>query len=374
MEDTFDVTLQSLGILLGAATLGHLFIAFMSGRLIPKVGVNVFIIGGSLLAGIGSLGYAISPSWYLLLVIAFFASMGSGILDTGLNTFVAANYNVGQMNWLHAFFGIGSTAGPLIVTFIVETLDQSWRWSYVVVVIFQVVVLTLLLSTRQQWAINDDDEPQESPETPRLTSGVRMTETLLLPVVLLSILAFFLYGGAEVGAGQLTNTLLVDSRNISKSTAGTWISLYWGSFTLGRMSIGMVAHRLTNIILMRTTLIGAILGAFMLWSNIADVFSLIGLILMGVAFAPMFPTLISDTAKRVGKRHAPNAIGLQIGFAGVGIAALPGLAGVLAENIDLEIIGPFLTINCIIMFGVYELILWRERQVPQPIPVVAPTD
>jgi fucose permease len=50
----------------------------------------------------------------------------------------------------------------------------------------------------------------------------------------------------------------------------------------------------------------------------------------------------------VGDHHAANTIGMQISAAGFGAAVIPGLAGVLAENISLEAIPVYLTI----LFGV----------------------
>jgi fucose permease len=87
------------------------------------------------------------------------------------------------------------------------------------------------------------------------------------------------------------------------------------------------------------------------------VISLISIVLLGFSLAAIFPTLTSDTPQRVGVRHAPNAIGYQMSAASIGIAVLPGLAGVLADATGLEVIVPFLLINSIALLLVYELIL-----------------
>jgi fucose permease len=300
------------------------------------------------------------------------------MLDSGINTFVSARYSTGQLNWLHAFFGVGSFIGPSVVIFWVNTAELSWRYSYGLVAFLQLALLTLLLATRSRWTIPDDDDTSEKipspPSIPTAAPNTPMLETMMIPIVFLSVLFFFLYGGAEVGTPQLGTSLFVDSRNVKESTASLWITIYWVSFTLGRMFFGIIANRMKIVMMMRLTLIGATLGSLMLTANTSDTITVLGLIIMGVAFAPMFATVITVTTRQLNKRHAANAIGIQIGFAGLGIAFLPGLAGVLADSIDLEIIGPFITINIIIMFAVYELMLWRSQQVPQPIPIVVPTD
>lgn len=369
MDDTFNVSLKSLGILLGASTLGHLIMSFSSGQVINKIGVAKFLIIGSIVAGLGLLGFAISPTWIILLGVALIAGIGGGMLDSGLNTFVSSRYSTGQLNWLHAFFGVGLFIGPNVVTFWVDTVNLSWRYSYGVVAVLQLTLLAFLITTRHRWEIPDDETNVDENSTK--TSSPPMRETLMIPIVFLSIMFFFLYGGAEVGTPQLGTTLFVDGRNVQESTASLWISIYWISFTFGRMFFGTIANQVNIIIMMRLTLIGATLGSVLIAANTGDFFTVLGLMMMGFSFAPMFATIITVTTRQLSKRHAANAIGVQIGFAGLGIAALPGLAGVLADSIDLEIIGPFVAINTVVMFAVYEWMLWQERKVPEPTPVAA---
>jgi len=64
----------------------------------------------------------------------------------------------------------------------------------------------------------------------------------------------------------------------------------------------------------------------------------VGVGIIGLAIAPIFPALVSGTSARVSPRYAANTIGIQIGAAGLGAAALPGLAGFLARRTSLEII------------------------------------
>jgi fucose permease len=80
-----------------------------------------------------------------------------------------------------------------------------------------------------------------------------------------------------------------------------------------------------------------------------------GLILLGFAQAPLFPVLISNTPRRVGASSAADAIGFQIAGAGVGIAALPALAGVLANNINIEIVPVFIVVCAVLMIILHEI-------------------
>jgi hypothetical protein len=77
-----------------------------------------------------------------------------------------------------------------------------------------------------------------------------------------------------------------------------------------------------------------------IWLNAASLLSLLGLGLMGLASAPVFPSLIATTPARMVRRTG-NAVGFQIAAA-VLANRYPAFAGVLAGRLGLEVIGPAL--------------------------------
>ena len=360
METTFGVELDSLGLLLGAITVGRLTATFANGFVIGTYGIGKAILAAVVISMIGVVGYMTAPSFGILLIAALITSFGSGIIDAGMNTFISAYYGKGPMNFLHAFFGVGLTIGPLLVTLVVITLEENWRLAYSAVLVVQMLMLAAVVFTFRHWRM---PEPEiEHDDRGEVRKAATSRESLMVPAVLFGMALFFVYGGIEVGAGQLSNSLFTESRGINEETASFWISLYWASFTIGRIVTGMIGDRISNNNLMRLSIIGTMCGALLLSIQGASMFSFLGLALIGFALAPMFATLISDTPRRVGLRHVANAIGFQIGFAGFGAAVLPGLAGFFASRIDLEIIGPFLLANAVGLFLLHEFIMSREAK------------
>jgi fucose permease len=369
IEETFNVSLDKLGVLLGAGMVGYLLGAFLNGRIIARLGVGRLLILGSGTACVGLLGYATAPVWVVLLAAAMITSFGKGLIDAGLNTFLSANFNAGHMNWLHAFFGVGSTLGPLLATFFVVTLDQSWRLAYASLLVVEVCVITSVLVTLPHWTLKDANlEPVATTKTAR-NSDPGIWETLRAPMVIWGLMLFFLYGGVEMGTGQLANSLMVDGRGIDQATASFWVSVYWGSFTIGRMLAGVFASRFSVRHLMRTCMGGMLVGAALLWWNIAGLTGFLGLAVLGFAQAPIFATMTSDTPRRVGVRHVPNTIGFQLGVTVLAGAFLPGFAAAMAESAGLEIIGLMITASTIALYLLYEAMVWREahRPLDQPL-------
>lgn len=234
MQGTYSVSFDSLGAVLSAVTMGRLSMAFISGRLINSFGIGRFLVAGSIVAGVGVMGYALAPSFPLLLVAAFVAAMGSGIIDTGMNGFASSYYGHARMNWLHAFYGVGLTAGPQVATFFVLGESTGWQMSYVVLAGVFAALLGMLALTFSGWRLPAAEAPTDG--QPAGAASIR--ESLMYPAVLLSMALFALYGGVEVGTGQLLNTLFIEGRGIPQEVASFWVSFYWGSFTIGRMIVG----------------------------------------------------------------------------------------------------------------------------------------
>ncbi|MFN8529219.1 MAG: MFS transporter [Anaerolineae bacterium] len=355
MKTDFNVQLESLGLLLTVAMVGRLLTSFASGVYIRRLGMSGFLIGGSVMLAVGVIGYALAPSWIVLLVVVAITAMGAGAIDAGLNTFISAYYTRGQLNWLHAAYGVGVTFGPILATFVIVTLSQSWRVSYWLALIPLALLVVLVFFTLSRWHFTPADQSKASDAHP--ANAPSLIESLRLPVVILSGLLFFAYGGVEIGVGQLSNTLFVEGRQVAQETASFWISLYWASFTIGRILMGFIADRVNVEVLLRACMIGALIGAGMLLTNLTPFLGFLGVAVMGFAFAPLFATLISETPLRVGERHAANTVGIQVGVVGLGGAALPYLAGLLVHSAGLEVIGVLLFGGCLTVFAIHEIVL-----------------
>lgn len=348
MQVTFDVKVSAIGVLLVCGTVGSLMAAFGSGAVIGRFGIGRVALAGALLVSAGLLGFALAPTWPALVAIMFVMYIGRGTLDAGMNNFVSAHYDTAAMNWLHASWGMGLTVAPGIATFIIVTLDQSWRAGYGLMAGVALGLVVLLAATRRHW---DAPDPAGQADAPRLARHATMRETLAQPVARWSIALFFVYGGVEIGTGQLTNTLLVEGRGVAQEIASLWLSFYWGSFTVGRMLIGVLALRLKDRAILRASTALTLAGTALLVLRGVEVLNLAGLVLIGLGLAAIFPILIAQTPQRVGRAHAANAIGFQVGFAGLGASILPGLFGLATEPFGLEALGYGLVINAIVLLA-----------------------
>jgi fucose permease len=390
---------DALGVLLLFFTAGRVLSTFFAGRALARLGMWRSVILGMTLVLLGLFGTLLSPSWPVLLIANFASAYGWGMMDIGVNLYIAARRWKGIINFLHASYGIGLTLGPLLVTLVVVRLGYDWRWSYLVPLLVMLLLWVLTIISRAQWVLPNEGERGEGrgeseeereariadeamlaqaenaeavidPDAPTLraqptalnprpsASGASIRSTLLLPIMGPWLLFALIYAGFEVGTGQLSSDLLIKSRGLDAETASTWISLYWAAFTGGRFLSGLIAGRISE----RTQILGytafAAVGAFLLALPGLDL-ALPGLLLTGISLAGVFPTLISVIPRRFGNDHAPNIIGFTLASANIGIAILPGLGAFIAARAGFEMIGIFIVAMAVLLIASYMLILSR---------------
>ena len=332
----FSIPLDAIGMFLTAAVVGYMTSSFFSGFLLARVGVGRILAASCFLTGAALIGYTLVPAWWMMVVLGVFAGLGAGAIDAGLNTYVAAHFGEGLMQWLHASWGVGITIGPILMTLGLTPLD-TWRFGYQVVGIFQIALAVCFVLTLAMWSQNDT--PSVNEEEKRLTDyKTPMGETLQQPQVWLSVMLFFLYVGAEASLGTWTYTLLTESRGVDETLAGIFAGSYWFTFTIGRIMAGMIANRVGVNRLVLAGVVGALLGAGLLIWNPSEIANVVAVAVIGLSIAPIFPAMMSGTRTRVGDRHAANAIGMQMTATGFGTAVIPSLMGVLARQVSLEII------------------------------------
>jgi fucose permease len=365
MQDTFALPLDRVGVLFVTEMVGYLLASSYSGPLISRIGVGKLLLVSAVLRGAGLLGYGLTPAWWVIVPLGLATGLGSGVIDAGLNTYFAANHSTKLMSWLHACFGVGATLGPIVMR-VSLTVGRSWRWGYVAAGLLHAVFAVCFWLTRNRWTLAESPDaelnaaPPEEAVPVEKAKGVRAVDTLKLPLVWVGVALFFLFTGVENTTGQWSYSLLTKARSVAPDVAAFWISAYWGSLTVGRILFGFVTDRLGIERSLRLAMLGTVIAAVLIWWNAFALFGFWGLVLMGLAVSPLFPLSVSVTPKRIGTRHAANAIGFQIALGGLGFSLLPALVGVLAERMGLEIVGPFLLLISMAMFLLHEVAVRRK--------------
>ncbi|MBK9121551.1 MAG: MFS transporter [Chloroflexi bacterium] len=362
MQAEFDLALDAVNVLLLLQTTTYTLASFIIGRIMARFGSGMSLVGGMLIVALGMFGIAAAPAWFVVVVVGFVAGFGSGVIDAGLNLYVTTYHSARDMNWLHASFGIGITLGPLLMTYC--ALNLNWQTGYVIAGVILIVIFALLFASRRQWR---NEGFQSADNTP--VQRAKLSETLRMPVLWFSMIAFLAYVSVEIGIGQWAYTLLTQSRGIPEEAAGPWVSVYWGVFTGGRILFGFIANRFHPTRLLRWCLLGMIFGTLLLAWNPLPIVGEIGLILVGFASAPIFAMLMMTTPQRFGLEHAENGVSLQMVSVGIGSAIFPGLIGTIGRTFGLESMTIAFVALAVLSFAAHEFA--RMAHAKRPVVVGA---
>jgi fucose permease len=349
MRGYFGLPIDALGGLLVSYTAGYLVSSFGSGRMLARTSVGALLALSCLATGVSLLGYAGVSYWWMVVAFGALAGLGAGAIDAGLNTYAATHFNARMVNWLHAFYGIGALIGPLLMTGVLER-GHPWQWGYAIVGGGQLALAACFGLTLRRW----NGEHCVDASSPEPVVAPSNASTLRLPVVGFSTAVFFVYTGIEAAAGAWSYSLLTEARAIPMMTAGTWVSVYWGALTAGRIFSAMIAGRVPPGLLLRCCIAGQAAGALLVWLNLSTLGSFLGLSLIGLASAPIFPTLIASTPDRIPRNHLANAVGFQIAAAVLGQSLLPALVGVMARRFGLEVVAPALLAAALLLYSLHE--------------------
>lgn len=349
IRGTFRLDLDAVGALLISGTIGYFVVSGLSGRIVGHRSVAPILAFALALFGGGLLLFAAAPAWWVIVLSGFITGIAGGLLDSTLNIYFAAHYGSRLMNWLHACFGLGATIGPLVMTFSLSATG-NWRAGYYAAAALEFVVVVLIVVSRHRWGIarpGGDDHP--APAAPR--------DTFRLPAVWIGIGMFLCYTGLEMSVGQWAYSLFTESRQIRAETAGFWVSVFWGTFTVGRIFFGGLGDALPASTILRSCLVSAALFCGLWWWNPAPFSGVIAVAGIGFTIAPIFALMTVSTQERLGPEHAPHAIGFQVAAASIGFGILPALAGFLAKRAGLESVPVFALSLAVAMIVLFEIVL-----------------
>ncbi len=307
-----------------------------SATVLRRLGTGPVVLVSSLLTGLGLLGFAFAPSLAWVLVFAVPLGLGAGSVDAGLNHFVADHYSSRHMNWLHGCWGIGATIGPVLMGSALAGAG-GWQSGYRTIAALQLGLALVFLLSLRLW------QREHAVAPPQVVSDGGPEPRRVVPVwaAWLAPCLYLMYATVEVGTGLWTASILVDSRGVDVPTAGLWVSCFFGAIMGGRFAVGLVAGRLGNRRLVRLGLLVALAGAAVFSiSGLPAPLSLLGLVLLGLGCAPVYPGLMHETTRRFDPATARKVVGRQVAFAYVGGAMGPATLGLLGAQWGLAAIMP----------------------------------
>jgi fucose permease len=340
-----SVPISYAGIISMIISGGTIVSSFFSEKIIRKLGtglvtaISVFMTAGALL------GFSYAPSFIWLCVLAIPLGLGAGSVDAALNNFVALHYKARHMSWLHCFWGIGATLGPVIMSMYLNK-EGHWNLGYRTIGIIQTVLVILLFMTLPLWRNAKGVEESMEENEPK---SLKLKDIFSIRGAKTAFISFFCYCALEATTGLWGSSYLVFERGINSEVAAKWISLFYLGITLGRFISGFATMKLSNQSMIRIGELLIVAGVAVLvmpWNN--HMLQL-GFLLIGLGCAPIYPCMLHETPNRFSKSLSASLMGIQMAFAYVGSTFMPPLFGAISGVVSLNLFPFFLLILLILM-------------------------
>lgn len=354
MYEEFGVPVSYAGGISMIIAVGTVISSLQSDRLTRRLGTGKVTAISVAMTAAALFGFSTSHSYWTLCLWAIPYGLGAGSVDASLNNYVALHYASRHMSWLHCMWGIGASTGPYIMGYAL-TGGRGWNMGYRYIAILQVALTAVLLLSLPLWKKRPGEE-QEDGDGP-----LSLGQILRIPGAKEIMTAFFCYSAVEQTAMLWTSSYLVLYLGQSEEAAAGYASLFFLGITVGRAISGFLTVRFsdTQMIRLGQSIIAVGIAALVLPFGVTA--SLVGLALMGLGCAPIYPCIIHSTPDHFGAEKSQAVIGVQMASAYVGTCLTPPLFGLIANCIHVGLFPVYLAVFLALMVVTHEMLVRKTK-------------
>jgi FHS family L-fucose permease-like MFS transporter len=364
---SFQVSLAAAAFLPFSFFIAYGVMSIPAGFLLERFGEKPVMVAAFLAGTLGSLSFALHPTYDVAVVSLFIMGSGMATLQTAINPLLRVAGGEEHFAFNEAFaqliFGSASFLSPYLYSYLVVNLSQPaprknllltvlakytppalpWASIYWIFAVFTVLMIVVLYFTTFPHVERSGDESAGS--------WSMYGDLLRRSMVWLFFLCVFAYVGSEQGTADWISKFLSVYHGYDPHTTGaTAVSWFWGLLTAGCF-IGMGLLKLFDS---RKVLIGTAVGALLCLT--AALFgpphlSLVAFPAIGLFASVMWPILVSLGLNSVSEHHGPFAGILSTGI--MGGAVVPLIIGRIGDHFGLRsgLAFLYLTFGCVLSVG-----------------------
>lgn len=355
MYAELSAPISAAGVIFIIISAGTVASSLLSERLNLKLGPGKVTAFSVAMTAAALMGFSSCTSLWQLCLWAVPYGLGAGSVDACLNNYVALHYASRHMSWLHCMWGIGASAGPYIMGAVL-TAGGHWSRGYQLIGLMQIVLTAVLLLSLPLWkkSASDSGESDREPLSLRQVSRI--------PGVKAMLLSFFCYCATEQTVGLWAGSYLALHRGMGAELAASFAGLFYMGIALGRALNGFFTLKFSDTQLTRAGFCIILLGIAAVLLPLGNTAALIGLSLIGLGCAPVYPSIIHATPRRFGAEHSQAVIGVLMASAYLGNCLMPPLFGLIANHISISLLPLYLLFILAVMAAMHETALRRCRE------------
>ncbi|MDR3628650.1 MAG: MFS transporter [Ignavibacteriaceae bacterium] len=266
-------------------------------------------------------------SFYVVLLSILLLCAGATILQVVGNPIMRDFSPEGKysknLSFAQSIKAIGSSLGFLVPPLVAMAFGLDWSILFPVFTVMILITLFIVGPLK----ISEHKDPNSKPAS--LGSCLSLLKN---GYVFVMVLALFLYVGAEVSMSSGVPILLKE--NFKIEGFGLWVSwaIFFLPILLGRFAGSLILEKVSAKSFLVITTIIAIAGVLSIFTS-NEVITMIGIILVGLGFANIFPLIFSITIDHMPER-SNELSGLMV-TAICGGAIIPLVMGKVADSTNM---------------------------------------
>lgn len=349
------------GILSIIASFCTIISSFLTVKLIKKFkekGIVTLSIG---LTCAGLLCVMTSSNFFFLCLSMIPLGLGAGAIDSTLNNYVAVNYKAIHLNWLHAFWGVGATLSPFLVSFFLTDIN-GWRTGAFVLAMIQCGILLITILTMNVWKVVENEfSNRDNTQEKEATTELGFFKTFTIRGIVFAIIAFFSYIAIEGLTGNWFASMIVFGLGGDEASAARWSSYFYFGIMIGRIVSGIVSLKISDKNMIRIGESILIVGVILLFMQFNIQLMPLAVVIIGLGCAPIYPAIIHATPSRFTSKLSQNVMSVQVGCAYIASFAVVPLFGVVGKYIDFRLLPVLLIVFLVVMIVCNEITLIKTK-------------
>lgn len=263
--------------------LAMLVMSVIFGPIVDRFGFKLFLIVCSLLVAASLFIFAYASTYSIILIAAVILGFGGGGLNGGTNALTSdihPDKRSSALNLLGIFFGFGALTIPFLIGILLTHIGLR----------FILIFATLLaLVPFILFSVFPFPRPKHGHGFPLSQAKKVMRHPLLW---LCGFLLFF-QSGNEFTIGGWISTYLNEYFHLTPMMASIILAGYWAAIMSGRLASAKIVKILKNEKLVFVSAFLSLIGAIMIVTSSSKTIACLGVVLIGLGFAAIFPTTLA---------------------------------------------------------------------------------
>ncbi len=355
----FDVPVSYAGIISMIISAGTIISSLQSDRVTKKLGPGKVTAVSVLMTAIALFGFSTSSSYWMLVMWAVPYGLGAGGVDAALNNYVALHYESKHMSWLHCMWGLGASVSPYIMTYALSNAND-WHMGYQYVSILQFVLTAFIIFSLPLWkkvGVAPSNISEINVQDTANNKVLSLKEILQIRGAKSIMLVMFGYCALEQTAGLWASSYLVLNHRVDVEVAASFASLFYIGVTVGRGISGFITMKLNDNQMIRLGLSFIGIGIVLMVLPFGHWSALLGLIVIGLGCAPVYPCVIHSTPTNFGPEKSQAVVGVQMASAYIGSMLAPAVFGLIANHISIKLFPIYLFFMMALMFVMHNRLI-----------------